>query len=457
MKKQIFFLMALVSSFSWKCTLAEAQSKIIKLDSVNAVLYIADHPEVEARTVVLLPGGGYNHLAKEKEGTDWVPYFTSKGISVAVVKYRLPNGDRKKPLSDVYSTFRQIHNKCTTLNLNPNGIGIMGFSAGGHLASVYANNEKGKLKPAFTILFYPVIRIDSAPYLGMARKFLGNNPTMEERKMWSSSNMVNMDTPKAFIVACDDDPIIDPSNSTIYYEALHRAHVPAVLKIYQKGGHGFGFCKFPFHDQLLQDLDTWLDDNKVPSAHAIKVACIGNSITYGARLRFRNKESYPSQLQQIMGDSYWIRNYGKSGTTMTNSSNPWTRTEAYPLMKAWQPNIIFINLGTNDVQRRYWISVDKYIQDYQNVIDTLKALPTHPRIILCLPTTSYRKDKILDTDLIKFIIPAIKKVAKNNKLDFIDLHTLTAGYPGLFIDQLHPTSEGDKVVATKLAEYLQQH
>jgi acetyl esterase/lipase len=225
----------------------------------------------DGRAVVLCPGGGYNHIAKSKEGADWIPFFTSQGIAVIVTKYTLPNGDHERPLGDIRNTFKMVREHAKEWGINPNGIGIMGFSAGGHLASAYTNSETGDLKPAFTILFYPVIRMDNKEHLGMAKKFLGSNVTDEQRKAWSTNRMVNEDTPKTIIITADDDPTIDPVNSTMYYEALKRNHVEASLHIYPKGGHGFGFNKsFPYHERMKTDLTDWLKTLAVPAAGAKK-------------------------------------------------------------------------------------------------------------------------------------------------------------------------------------------
>lgn len=437
---------------------ASAQTKVVKLEGIDAELYVADNIEAAGRTVVLVPGGGYNHIAKAHEGEGWVPFFTQKGISVAIVRYRLPEGDGQRSLADVRTAFRQIHDQAAALGLNPNGVGIMGFSAGGHLASAYTNIEYRELKPAFCILFYPVIRLDIKQHLGMAKKFLGDTPSKAQLLAWSTNRMVTMDTPRTFLCTADDDPTIDPANALAYYEALRQRHVPATLKVYGDGGHGFG-CRetFPYHDQMMQDLSIWLDHTAVPGPKAVKVACIGNSITYGSKLKFRNTESYPAQMQQMLGKDYWVKNYGVSGTTMTRSANPWTGREEWPLLRQWQPAIVFIKLGTNDVQPRYWKGTEQYTADYQALIDTLRQLPTHPRIVLCLPATSYREVNHLDADLVSNVIPAIRRQAKKNHLDIIDLHTLTAGHAADFPDKLHPSAAMDALIAGTLVDYLKQH
>lgn len=284
------------------------------LASAQKIVYTSKTPEIkvaipeqnaDGRAVVICPGGGYNHIAGAKESDEWIPYFTSKGIAVITTKYTLPDGDKEKALGDVRKAFQLANEHSKEWGINPNGIGIMGFSAGGHLASAYANSEWSNLRPAFEILFYPVIRLDNKEHLGMAKKFLGNEPTDKDRKAWSTNNMVTSMTPKTFICVAAADATIDPTNSTMYYQALKRRHIQATLHIYPSGGHGFGARKsFEYHKQMESDLSDWLKTVAVPNANAKKIACIGNSITYGARLKYRDRESYPAQLQQMLGHDY---------------------------------------------------------------------------------------------------------------------------------------------------------
>lgn len=430
------------------------KGKTLTLDGVDATLYLAEKPDCQGRTVVLCPGGGYNHLAGAKEGADWVPFFHGLGISVAVVRYRLPEGDRNRTLGDVRKVFEQIHRHADEWGINPNGIGIMGFSAGGHLAAAYSNAQCDSLRPAFSILLYPVIKLDTKPHQGMAKKFLGDSLTQQSAAQWSADRMVSQETPPAFIAAADDDPTIDVLNGVAYYEALHRAHVPSVLHIYRDGGHGWGYkTSFPYHDQLLSELERWLWSVSVPAPHAVRVACVDNSITYGARLKYRNTESWPAQLQRIVGDGYNVRNYGVSGSTMS-SGNCYMDKPQYDYAKRFMPQVVVIKLGTNDAQHRYWKGVSEYKTYYQRMVDELRALPSHPRIVLCYPSTSYRKEKIDPEILEGQIMPAIQALAKKNHLDLIDLHTPTKGHPELFPDQLHPNAEGSRILAETVADYL---
>ena len=451
MKKILFLMLALMSTAS-----IHAQREVYQSTTPEFTVTLPDHGG-DGRCVVLVPGGGYNHIAKGHEGADWIPFFTSQGISVVVTKYTLPGGDCEKPLADIRNTFKYLREHGAQWGINPNGIGIMGFSAGGHLASAFTNTMTGDQKPAFCILFYPVIRLDVKQHLGMAKKFLGNDVTDAQRKQWSTNNMVSDETPQTIIIAADDDPVIDASNSSIYYTELKKHHVQSTMHIYPKGGHGFGFrTSFPYHQRMLQDLTDWLQTVKVPAAKVKKVACIGNSITFGAGLKYRQTESWPAQLQQLLGDGYWVKNFGVSGTTMTPGDNCYTTRSRWQHAKEFCPDIVFIKLGTNDSQPRWWKGPEVFTTAYQQMIDDLRALPSKPRIVLCLPVTSYRTERHLDSDITGNIIPLIRQIAKKNKLDVIDLHTPTSGHAELFPDKLHPNATGEAIIAQTIANYLKQ-
>ena len=411
----------------------------------------------DGRCVVLVPGGGYNHLAGSHEGSSWIPFFTNQGIAVAVTKYTLPDGDREKPLGDVRNTFRYLREQGAQWGINPNGIGIMGFSAGGHLAAAFANSEVGDQRPAFCILMYPVVHMDTRQHQGMARKFLGSDCSDQLRRAWSTNQMVSAETPQTIILTADDDPVIEPTNSTDYYQMLKKHHVQATLHIYPSGGHGFGFrTSFPYHDCMVQDLTDWLKTIRIPGAKAKKVACIGNSITYGARLKYPHTESYPVQLQQLLGDGYWVKNFGISGSTMAKSENTFMERDRWQHVLQFLPDIVFIKLGTNDIKSTHWKGEEAFSAAYQHMIDTLRALPSKPHIVLCLPATSYREKDHLDCDITSKAIPLIHQVAKKNKLDVVDLHTPTCGQPERFPDQLHPDVQGAGIIARTLYDYLQK-
>lgn len=219
-------------------------------------------PDVKntGRAIVMCPGGGYAMLAYGHEGYDFAPYFTQQGIALIVVKYRMPHGNHKVPLADLCEAIRVVKAHAREWNIDPDDIGVMGFSAGGHLASTLATHYPQELRPAFQILFYPVITMDEAiTHPGSRKNLIGEKPEARLIDYYSNEQQVDAETPRAFIALSDDDDVVPVENSLRYYNALHRHHVPVSLHIYPNGGHGWGYNdSFLFKNAVLNELADWL-------------------------------------------------------------------------------------------------------------------------------------------------------------------------------------------------------
>ena len=209
---------------------------------------------------------------------------------------------------------------------------------------------------------------------------------------------------------------------------------------------------------MLDELTAWLRSFKAPRKDAVRVACIGDSITYGVRIKNRNRDSYPSVLGRMLGDGYWVKNFGVSARTLLNKGDhPYMKEKAYQDALAFNPNIVVIKLGTNDSKSFNWKYKEDFTKDLQTMVDAFKALPAQPKIYLCYPSKSYRTGDNINDDIIsKEIIPMIKKVAKKNHLPVIDLHAAMDGMPELFPDKVHPNEEGAKVMAKAVYQALKE-
>ena len=260
-------------------------------------------------------------LSNTHEGTLASEWMNSQGIAYFVVNYRLPEGDRTRPISDVEKAFRIVRDSAAVWGINPRDVGIMGFSAGGHLASVISTHSPYELRPDFTILFYPVISMDEkVSHVWSCRNFLGEdqkNPAMV--RDFSTQNAVKRHlTPPAVIIMANDDRLVPPvTNGIAYYSAMRNAGNECSMFIYPGGDHGFGFGPwFKYHDQMLNELGAWLKARQTPKPDAIRVACIGNSITDGHGIDMAPQHGYPALLQKKLGDGYWVKNFGVSARTM---------------------------------------------------------------------------------------------------------------------------------------------
>ncbi len=430
---------------------AQSTPKPFDIEQPSLRVFLPAPELATGRAVVACPGGGYSGPAVNHEGYDWAPYFNKQGIALIVLKYRMPKGDRTLPISDAEAAMKMVRDSADVWNLNPNDIGIMGSSAGGHLASTIATHAPEALRPNFQILFYPVITMDkSFTHMGSHDNLLGKDASADLEKEFSNEKQVTKETPRAFIVYSDDDKVVPPANGVNYYLALNKKGVPSVLHIYPTGGHGWGIREdFLYKSEMQNELTSWLRSFKAPRKDAVRVACIGNSITFGAGIRNRSRDSYPSVLARMLGDSYWVKNFGVSARTMLNKGDhPYMNEPAYKNALAFNPNIVVIKLGTNDSKSFNWKYKADFMKDAQTMINAFKGLPSQPKIYLCYPSKAYLTGDGINDDIIsKEIIPMIKKLAKKNDLSVIDLHTAMDGMPELFPDRIHPNEKGAQVMA----------
>ena len=427
---------------------AQSTPKPFDIEQPSLRVFLPAPELATGRAVVACPGGGYSGLAVNHEGYDWAPYFNKQGIALIVLKYRMPKGDRTLPISDAEAAMKMVRDSADVWNLNPNDIGIMGSSAGGHLASTIATHAPEALRPNFQILFYPMDK--SFTHMGSHDNLLGKDASADLEKEFSNEKQVTKETPRAFIVYSDDDKVVPPANGVNYYLALNKKGVPSVLHIYPTGGHGWGIREdFLYKSEMQNELTSWLRSFKAPRKDAVRVACLGNSITFGAGIRNRSRDSYPSVLARMLGDSYWVKNFGVSARTMLNKGDhPYMNEPAYKNALAFNPNIVVIKLGTNDSKSFNWKYKADFMKDAQNMINAFKGLPSQPKIYLCYPSKAYLTGDGINDDIIsKEIIPMIKKLAKKNDLSVIDLHTAMDGMPELFPDRIHPNEKGAQVMA----------
>lgn len=211
------------------------------------------------KAVIACPGGGYAYVALKHEGHDMASWFNEQGITFAVLKYRMPNGHSDVPLSDAQKAIRIMRQHADEWNLKK--IGIMGASAGGHLASTAATHYTKDCRPDFQLLLYPVISMrQEITHQGSRQNLLGKNPSDEQIEFFSNELQVNAQTPPALLIHCSDDRAVVPENSIRYYQALLAHKVPATLLCYPKGGHGWGFSnKFAFKKIWLEEVRKWLE------------------------------------------------------------------------------------------------------------------------------------------------------------------------------------------------------
>lgn len=249
--------------------------KIVRNISIPSMaVYLPERELSIGSAVIIFPGGGYYLEAYEIEGTQIADALVKHGVAAFVVKYRLPADSTMRdktigPLQDAQQAIKVVRERAGMWKIDPEKIGIMGFSAGGHLASTagthfdksYVSDEqKISLRPDFMILVYPVISFsDKLGHTGSRNQLLGEHPSDSLKDCFSGEKNVTERTPPTFLIHAEDDNGVDPDNSIIFFEALRRAGVPAELVIVPKGGHGFAARVSP--EKWGRPLFDWMRDN----------------------------------------------------------------------------------------------------------------------------------------------------------------------------------------------------
>ncbi|MDC1105069.1 alpha/beta hydrolase [Prolixibacteraceae bacterium] len=254
------------------------KEKLSGLISNDESYYVEYRPfKANGVGVVVCPGGGYANVAIDLEGTKVAELLTKQGYTVWVLKYRLPYGRSHVPLSDVQQALRLMRVKAFVLDIDADKIGVMGFSAGGHLASTSSTHfddpvfdgdsqtAQVSCRPAFSILIYPVISMEeSITHRGSRKNLLGLHPTDVQIKAFSNDLSIGEDTPPTFILHADDDRVVSSLNSIAYYRRLKVVGISSEMHIFPKGGHGFGTKQRGLSvDHWMDLLVRWLDDHVI--------------------------------------------------------------------------------------------------------------------------------------------------------------------------------------------------
>lgn len=257
-------------------TTGRIRTSLVTTPTITA--FFPDADKAQGTAVIICPGGGYSYLVMNQEGTEIAQAFNKKGIAAFVLKYRLPNDKIMPdktigPLQDAQQAIKIVRERAAEWHIDASKIGIMGFSAGGHLAStasthfndkVIDNKNNTSLRPDFSILIYPVISFDdSLAHKGSRRALMGKDTTSgQKRDFYSNEKQVTSATPPTFLLHCEDDRVVPVGNSISYYESLIRNGVKAELHIYPSGGHGFGMLNKSTPDLWWERCINWMVGNK---------------------------------------------------------------------------------------------------------------------------------------------------------------------------------------------------
>lgn len=248
-----------------------------KVRKPTLAVYLPPKGKATGTAVLICPGGGYGIIAAQHEGYDVAKKLNEQGIAAFVLKYRLPDAKTSSkpeiaPIQDAQQALLLIRERAKEWQVNPSKVGIMGFSAGGHLASTagthfeqsyISNPKKTNLRPDFMLLLYPVISSDtSISHQGSFNNLLGKDATAADLTKFSNETRVTAKTPLTFLVHASDDKAVPVQNSIAFYKALLQHEVPAEMHIYQNGGHGFGLNNKTTTDAWFERSLNWLKSNK---------------------------------------------------------------------------------------------------------------------------------------------------------------------------------------------------
>ena len=214
------------------------------------------------KAVILCPGGAYSSLAKWREGYLWVPFFLCQGYTIGILEYRMPHQNYQIPITDASEALNLMRHIDENQHNNNRQVGMMGFSAGGHLVSTIAVKEELNSIPDFIILFYPLISMKKElTHKQSHDNLIGPDCLYDIEEELSSELHITNHTPPTFLAVSKDDKVVKPSNSYIFYREMKKRKRPATLRTYTTGGHGWGYyLSFKWHRQMVNDLSAWLKE-----------------------------------------------------------------------------------------------------------------------------------------------------------------------------------------------------
>jgi acetyl esterase/lipase len=238
-------------------------------------LYFPEKGKSNGAAIIIFPGGGYGGLSMVNEGSSIAEAFNKMGVTAFVVKYRLPSDDIMVdktigPLQDAQQAVLTVRKNAVKWGIKPDKIGIIGFSAGGHLAStagthfdkvLVEDKENISVRPDFMVLLYPVISFGPMAHVGSRENLIGKTPAQSLIDLYSNEKQVTANTPPTFLVHATDDDAVPVQNTLMFYDALLSAKVKAEMHIFQAGGHGFGLNNPKSKDKWIDWCQNWLDEN----------------------------------------------------------------------------------------------------------------------------------------------------------------------------------------------------
>lgn len=254
------------------------QIRYSKVTRPTLEIHLPEKSKANGAAIIIIPGGGYGIVSYTNEGTDIATVFNKMGVAAFILKYRLPSAKTMAdmtigPLQDAQQAIKTVRMRAKEWGVDTSKVGVIGFSAGGHLAStagthftkaIVENKEQTNLRPDYMILVYPVISLTKElMHKGSRDNLIGSNPTAKLTDLFSNELQVTDRTPPTLLIHAGDDKTVKVSNSLKFYEALLKHNVPAEMHIYPKGGHGFGINNKTTPDKWIERVENWLTAGRI--------------------------------------------------------------------------------------------------------------------------------------------------------------------------------------------------
>lgn len=238
--------------------------RLVNTTKAQLYVYNADPAKATGQAVVICPGGGYAKLSMDQEGYLMAQWLAKNGIAAFVLEYRLPNGHREVPLEDTVEAIRIVRKKAKKFNIDPAKVGVMGFSAGGHLAASVSNIPPVEDRPNFSILFYPVVIANHyTSHSGSFRNLLGKGFAQADADDFSMEKLASENTPPTILLLSDDDATVPAAGAAMYYASLRYHGVRAAMYVFPEGKHGWGnYDRFSYQKEWQHLLLRWLSELK---------------------------------------------------------------------------------------------------------------------------------------------------------------------------------------------------
>ena len=458
----------------------KGRPSVINVTNPTLTIYLPANPNTVHAAIVICPGGGYLRLTIEDGGYDVAKNLAAAGIATFVLKYRTWQDSaftsyRDIPMQDLQKAFRIIRDNAVALKIDTTRVGVLGFSAGGHLAAMASVSTSG-IKPAFTLLAYPVISFTDSLVsrtLKSRSTLLTDNITQQDKETYSPELHVTATTPPAFIVQAEDDSTSLVGNSLVYYRALVAKRIPAQLLLYQKGGHGFAQYNAAQDEDWLPAAIKWMALNGFYQRDTTRPVAQSLPPFWNDVLAFKKEDAVqppPANPILLIGSSSFtkwkdIKEYFPGYPLLNRAFGGSVLTDlirySNEVIVPYNPKQVLIYCGENDLASSDGVSAAEVVLRFKTLFGIIRQRFPNAVISFVSIKPSPVREKIQPK--VKEANKQIKAFLKTQqKTDFIDIYDAMLTKDGkmreeLYVqDRLHMKPEGYAIWKKIMMPYLRK-